>query len=502
MIDALYAVSRIPEWMGVAQKLQASYGVRPVYWICSREYKPEIEAAFPGVIYHETVDANRGIFPEAVGARNRLNKRVILEYAELEREFYVMLNRHDLDDSFSYEERKRLYYAQLNYWLDLMLESGIELVLFAETPHAISHFILYGVCRKLGIRTAMLSLTTIPGTLYAKQEFFDIPSIAVDKKDSEKLVALIQQNVDTVRNSEDKPWYMLKQQRMFVRAGYTIRLQALAMFLPFLLEKIGLKRRQSFKNFYKHRGVPFERAMLTRSEFALKRVDLRRRQAKLRLAYRKRSRAPELDRRYLYFPLHFQPERSSCPEGSVFADQQVLIGLIADRLPPDTWLYVKEHPSQFMMTRGALGRPPLFYEDISRHPRVVLVDDSFSSRQLIDHSLAVVTLTGTAGLEALLRGRPALIFGYAWYRHFPGVYALEDETGLDKALAAIVDSPASSVDDVLETIEKQKAYLFPGYVTRWSSNSITMSDKENTEALFQGFSALLKHLGYKEIRKQ
>ncbi len=33
----------------------------------------------------------------------------------------------------------------------------------------------------------------------------------------------------------------------------------------------------------------------------------------------------------------------------------------------------------------------------------------------------------------------------------------------------------------------------------WSSNSISMSEEENTVALFQGFSSLLKHLGYKEI---
>ncbi|WP_319416109.1 hypothetical protein [Marispirochaeta aestuarii] len=502
MIDTLYAVSRIPEWKGVAQKLLDSYRIQPVYWICSQEYKADIESAFPGVIYHETVDANRGIFPDAVQTRNRLNKQVILEYAELEREFYVMLNRHDLDGSFSYEERKRLYYSQLNYWLNLLIESSIELVLFSETPHAISHFVLYAVCRKLGIQTAMLSLTTIPGTLFVKCEFSDIPSVRVECKDEDKLSILIQKNVDTVRNSEDKPWYMLKQHRNFIKAGYTIRLQALAMFIPLILEKISLKRRKSYKSFYKHQGVPFEKSMLTRSQFAFKRVELRRRQARLRASYRKRSREPDLNLRYLYYPLHFQPERSSCPEGSVFADQQLLIGLIADRLPPDTWLYIKEHPSQFMMTRGALGRPPMFYEDILRHPRVVLVDDSFSSRQLIDHSLAVVTLTGTAGLEALLRGKPALIFGYAWYRNFPGVYTLEDETGLDRILSQVNRPHDWTVDDVLETIEEQKKFLFPGYVTRWSSNSITMSEEENTEALYQGFSALLKHLGYKEIHEQ
>ena len=458
MIKTLYAVSRLPEWKGVAQKLSDTFSIDPFYWLCAEDFREGIETTFPGVIYHETKDANRGIFPEKVKVRNRLNKQLVLDYAELEREFYLMSNRHDLDGSFSYEERKRLYYTQLNYWLNLLTDSEIQLVLFAETPHAISHFVLYAVARKIGIQTAMLSLTTIPGILYAKAKFPDVPSISVEHKEEDKLSSLIQNNVDIVRTSEDKPWYMLKLRRKYIKAGYTIRLQALVMFIPFFLERIGFKRRKSFKIFYKHKGIPFEKAMLTRSEFAFKRVDLRRRQARLRASYRRISREPDLNLKYLYYPLHYQPERSSCPEGSVFADQQLLIGLIADRLPSDTWLYVKEHPSQFMVTRGALGRPPLFYEDISNHPRVVLVDDSFSSRQLIDHSLAVVTLTGTAGLEALLRGRPALIFGYAWYRHFPGVYALEDEAGIDRALAQISGPPDWTVDDVLQTIEEQKQF--------------------------------------------
>ncbi len=144
----------------------------PVYWLCSKYFRAEIEAAFPSDIYHETTDANRGIFPETVQIRNRLNKRGRLEYTELEREFYVMLNRPDLDGSFSYEERKRLYYTQLNYCLNLLLESGIKLVLFAETPHAISHFVLYSGCRKLEIQTVLLSLTTTSPGLFTPKENF------------------------------------------------------------------------------------------------------------------------------------------------------------------------------------------------------------------------------------------------------------------------------------------------------------------------------------------
>ena len=86
----------------------------------------------------------------------------------------------------------------------------------------------------------------------------------------------------------------------------------------------------------------------------------------------------------------------------------------------------------------------------------------FSSRQLIDHAQAVVTLTGTAGLEALLRGKPAFIFGYAWYRQFPGVYSLQDETGLDRAFSQVSRTPEWTVDDVLKAIEEQKTVPLPG----------------------------------------
>ena len=409
-----------------------------------------------------------------------------------------MINRHDLDGSFSYEDRKRLYYVQLNYWLNVIHKLKINLVVFSETPHALSHFIIYKLCKKMGIQTIMLSYTTIPGLIYVKELFEAVPYIPIQSENHEELVQSIRSYIEKVTLSDEKPWYMAVQQRKYFRAGVVIKLQALLFLIPFLLEKAKLLPRKIYNEFYKKKGFLFEQSDFTRSEFIFKRLFLRKRQSRLRKKYRSISKTPDTNKRYFYFPLHYQPERSSCPEGSVYTDQQILIQMIADRLPPNMYLYVKEHPSQYMMTRGALGRPQFFYEDIQRNSQVVLVDDTFSSSILIENSLAVITLTGTAGMEALLHGRPALLFGSAWYRQLPGAHYIEEIADLDRAINQILSDSVVSVTQVTEALVEQAKFLFKGYLYESDMQTVTISYPDHVTVLSEGLAALLKHLGYKE----
>ncbi|WP_319475397.1 hypothetical protein [Marispirochaeta aestuarii] len=497
-MNTIYAVSRLKEWKDVSIKLKKNFCINPVYWICSKEFKNEIMSVHQDVYYHETVDANRGVFLEQIEQKNFLSKKMILECAHIEREFYTMINRHDLDGSFTYEDRKRLYYLQLNYWINVIKRLDIKLLILSETPHSLSHYIIYMLCKKMGIPTLMLSYTTIPGTLYAKESIESVPHIPIKSNNKEYLDKILNRNVDKLSSDNEKPWYMLKQERLFFRAGVVIWLQALVYIIPYLLEKLYLKKRKIYSQFYKKKGKLFESSDYTRGEFVIKRIDLRRRQKKLKKAYRSISIEPDLNKKYIYFPLHFQPERSSCPEGSVYTDQQILIQMIADRLPPDTYLYVKEHPSQYMMTRGPLGRRPSFYTDIRTISKVILVDDFISSNLLIKNSIAVVTLTGTAGLEALLRGKPALVFGYAWYRHLPGTYYIQGPEDLDSALEHILSSPAISIDQVRQMINNQNEFLFAGYLMDADRETIDIDYQEHVDTLYKGYASLLAFIGIED----
>lgn len=111
------------------------------------------------------------------------------------------------------------------------------------------------------------------------------------------------------------------------------------------------------------------------------------------------------------FFLHYQPERTSLPEASQFAVQLSAILEARLALPDDMLLLVKEHPSTFSNRCDFKWRSKEFYSQIAAIPGVQFVDISTDTFELIDHSSVVITLTGTVGLEALMRGTPAVFLG-------------------------------------------------------------------------------------------
>ncbi|HXG87658.1 MAG TPA: hypothetical protein VNJ02_04915 [Vicinamibacterales bacterium] len=157
-------------------------------------------------------------------------------------------------------------------------------------------------------------------------------------------------------------------------------------------------------------------------------------------SYTRVSSIVSLDVPFVYVPLHFQPERTTSSLGGVFADQYLLVDLIARSMPEGWKVYVKEHPSQFYPPfAGERSRHQDLYRDLAQIPRVHLVSLSVSTFELIDRSRAVATVTGTAGWEAVLRGRPALVVGNPWYRYCDGVFSVSTESSLRAALTQIED---------------------------------------------------------------
>ncbi len=129
---------------------------------------------------------------------------------------------------------------------------------------------------------------------------------------------------------------------------------------------------------------------------------------------------PNLKCKFVYYPLHYQPEASTIVCAQKYEKQLFFIDSIAKSLPADTKLYVKEH-------YALLGhRDVTFYKQLKMYPNVVMVDPFFSSMELIKKSQAVITLTGTAGWEAMLLRKPVILGGHIYFDNAPGIVFLED----------------------------------------------------------------------------
>lgn len=157
------------------------------------------------------------------------------------------------------------------------------------------------------------------------------------------------------------------------------------------------------------------------------------------------------DRPYYVFFLHFQPEATTLPYGLAFSQQWLAISRLRMALPKDVQLVVKEHPGMFL--RGMLRpnvRDCYFYDSIAGLPNTVLADINQDSFDLMDHAEAVVTITGTAGFQAMCRGKPVIIFGAAPYNHFPSVRQVVSMADLNEAVAAVARGLPTYGDQVFD----------------------------------------------------
>jgi hypothetical protein len=131
----------------------------------------------------------------------------------------------------------------------------------------------------------------------------------------------------------------------------------------------------------------------------------------------------------IYFPLHLQPESSSVMRSGVFEDQCLILEAISSKFPK-SFILVKENLNQQEMYSR---RSENFFSRINDLKNVQLISPLEPSDELLVYCDLVVTLNGTTGIEAILKGKPVITFGDPFYRDAPGVYSwseVSDQTDL------------------------------------------------------------------------
>ncbi|GAB3459600.1 hypothetical protein GCM10027321_17720 [Massilia terrae] len=137
---------------------------------------------------------------------------------------------------------------------------------------------------------------------------------------------------------------------------------------------------------------------------------------------------PKEGERFILYPLHFHPESSTSILAGTYLNEYEVVRNIAFNLPQGVRLYVKDHIS-------AYGFPAKsFYRNLRRLPNVRVISPTAQIKSLIKRSLAVITLTSTAGYEALLMGKKVFLFGSVFYGFHKCVRKVENPAGLHSML--------------------------------------------------------------------
>ncbi|OGF62502.1 hypothetical protein A2926_03510 [Candidatus Giovannonibacteria bacterium RIFCSPLOWO2_01_FULL_44_40] len=401
------------------------HGHEIVYWT-GRNLDGEIDKTqFPGTIFHEYSDVLWCRPPAGVGGLEFAppGEELLEHFLGVESVVLTMMNK--LFDQLPVSERKHLYYHYVGYWFGVFKKLKPDAVLFLVAPHTNYDFVIYSLAKLLGVKTLLFMLTRLNDRILFMNDFV-LGSIA--------LKAELQKN-------KNQNW-SLNDLAKDIRDYYVIQ-KTLAKPIP--IDVINYAKAYSGFNklLVKLRSFWTTLTVLKDYSIFLKILThpLRRFGQNQKTEYAALAAPPDFSKKFIYAALNQQPESTTSPLGGIFVDQLLMLKVLSSSIPSDWLIYVKEHPMQWKL-RGSdyfSYRYRGYYKAMAALHNVRIVPINTDNFYLIDKSQCVATVNGTTNWEAVLRGKPSLVFGYAWYREAPGVFKVNNAEACKVALKEIID---------------------------------------------------------------
>ena len=489
-MKVFYVLSDLPDWIALAKNMHKEKGWEPVYWVMTKKLIPELQKTFSFTEIDDFMQLNQGNIP-SYSLFVPLDDSIIRQYLPYEKNALDMMRRLDPDGkSFTYDERIALYYKHLHYALALFKKYAPLKILFNESPHSPFTYVLYSVAKEQGVEIirfspshidarVLVSSTVEKTSLYFREKYIqNKKSSKIDLDESlQGYIQRLQGDYKTALPSYMKP--ILEKTPKIVSLMKNIKKALHFIVSPpdlYFYTKSPIfhsKLRGIWFLYYKIKGDIFKR--------------------NLHRSYQKYVENVDLSSKYIYVPLHYQPEKTTNPEGGVFSDQSLMISLLAQTVPKGWKIFVKEHPSQFSSRlEGERGRTEHFYRDILKFENVCLASLSVSSFDLIDASQAVAVVTGTAALESVIRSKPALIFGNVWFQDCEGICMCKTHADVEKAISNL-ESYSIEQQNIIAFFNVLQEYSLPAYLNPGNKSYTQLSVDENVSNLTK---LLLQHEKY------
>lgn len=471
-----------PHWLDIGKRLQHTHHVRPVLWTADAGTIAEARAAFAGIVTIVGTEAACNRLPAdcAAWTRKPLDGPLLRALAADEVIGLSMMDRMDPDTgTFDHDSRRRHWYDLLQTWNAALDELRPDVVIFSISPHIVFDFALYALCKHRGVPTRMFERTSLPGQLLLLERFehgsrelaakvAELTSIggALPRSPAalKQLGGLRKGGAEALPPNYHKK---LAERGLLGAGGRQAALGAIrsAAFEARRFAYVMLKKGEAPQNYLLAEAADGTLSTPDARSWLQYRWRGQAKKKRLRQMLNRLCRMPDLDRPSVLLALHYQPERAMVPLAGALGDQLIVAGMLSHCLPQGWQLVVKEHPWQLAeMGRGELGRSTGFYQRLASLPHVVLCPPEADTTALLDRCRAVATATGSVGWQSVARGKPALVFGAAWYRGCPGTFAIDSLASCMTAMQRIAAGdavPARAAETMLAAVE---LVSFPGFL--------------------------------------
>lgn len=391
------------------------------------------------------------------------SKEFIKRHSQLEQFILSMMNKRF--DSLCVDERKHIYYNLLQYWQGILTEYKPEVIIFSTIPHSVYDHVIYQLAKDRGIKTIMFEESWVSDRLLMYNDW---------QQGSRALLAAIEKNRD--KN------FSLQEISGDLQEYYQRQINPHSNVTPIYMS-IWKKEYSGKKVFYNRLKILIT-SIIDGTVFRKVYRHLKRELGpNLKREYRPLETKPDFNQPFIYAPLGFQPERTNVM-GDVFSDQILMLKTLSYCLPEGWLLFVKEHPSQWWLrsrTRYSSARYPGYYRRVAQIKGVRLLPIDTDTHELIRRSKAVATVTGTAGWEGLFQGKPALVFGYPWFKDCPGVFRVDGVETTQAALNKISQGFTVERKEIINYLKCLDQATIHGYLGPLLEKVSRLTPKESIE---------------------
>lgn len=539
----------------VVVSLAEHYNWNPVYCISSSSHDLW-KKHFPSIVYQETNDARYGRpAPELpdLKAPAIIDQPEAEALGYIQVNAFRQMDRMELLGGFALRERIHLFNRLVRHWTAVFDRLKPDVLLMITSPHVTYDYVAYALARRRGIRIVLFENVTTEGLLMAIDHFEDgLPPLMAEYQ---RLLAnrpaapvVLSERLESywrrLKDSHDKAMPLATKKLLTDARTRSLAAQAAETLAQATAAEQSVPPPINPLQFFSHLGAalaPLRSSpgrMLSSlpgsildafrqtlwppqptpasapapppppdnghhnghfydwapEHLARASIKLRRDHGEaMRRRYGELAVEPDFTQPYVYVALSMQPERSTNPNGGVFDDQDVMVGVIAAALPTGWRIYVKEHPSQFIDgTRVERGRWKNFYEAVVAHPNVSLAPLQTPSFSLIDNARAVASVTGTSSWEAIARGIPGLVFGEAWYKGCEGAYTVRTVEDCRRALALIAAGKRPDPELVRLFLHAVDRTAFAGYYGLDEKDLAGVEEKANVAQLARAIAERYK----------
>jgi hypothetical protein len=455
-------------WLDVAFELHSRGIAEPVFWLGDDRHLSSAKEKFGDVVLsmndfvhyqHKLQDINfDGQAAEFFTSEN---------YLRAKDRCLKMMDRLDLYGLFSRQDREVIFNKLAICILDKLDTAKPQVLIMAEMAHSHAQYLVLEICLYLDLEIIKFNNWMLAPLLYMQNvrtgERYAVNRV-IDESLSKQLEVKITEYVSRVLEAKELSSFELdymKKQRLMLGRRFQLVSFLKSGWIQLVKETWFQFRKNHSSTYYNIN--PYGLGFLTRLKIK------RSRTKNLLQELNRKSDQLSLKKKFVYFGLHFEPERTTNPDGGVFHDQILAIIALRKILPSEVEIIVKEHPSQFyIFERGSRGRSPLFYDLLKNIKGVQLAHYEEDSFNLIRGSVFVATITGTLALEAAILGKKGLIFGDSWFTDTPNVicwrdglkyedFFKEDIKSSDEILKFLLDQKALTTVPGCQNISSEKA---------------------------------------------